>query len=192
MASLQAHGLSDLGPEAQDLLAQVFKRREAAAASGTSVAVERVSKRGRTESGSFSGKVPVFLAEPPTRVDEDPNPFVVKWGLRNKDIAVGDSQATAEWSKNVVTPRDWAHIVDSSKDLQIELMGSQAIATANAYHQASLRNLRTSRAKKAIAERDRDRYFSASEANFERFRVAERELVDEKERVRQLEARCKA
>ena len=74
-------------------------------------------------------KVPVFLTPTPTAVEEDPNPYVVQWGLLNKDTIVGDSRAAAEWSKNVITPRDRAHMVESSDDLQIELLGAQAVAS---------------------------------------------------------------
>ena len=42
---------------------------------------------------------------------------------------MGDARAAAEWSKNVVTPRDRAHVVESSEDLQIEMLGAQAVAT---------------------------------------------------------------
>lgn len=62
-------------------------------------------------------------------VDEDPTPYVVQWGLLNKDTIVGDSRAAAEWSRNVVTHRDRAHVVESSNDLQIELLGAQALAS---------------------------------------------------------------
>ena len=74
-------------------------------------------------------KVPAFIAERPVAIDEDPNPYVVQWGLLNKDTIVGDTRAAAEWSKNVVTPRDRAHVVESSDDLQIELLGAQAVAS---------------------------------------------------------------
>ena len=69
------------------------------------------------------------MAERPIAIDEDPNPYVVQWGLLNKDTIVGDTRAAAEWSRNVVTPRDKAHVVESSDDLQIELLGAQAVAS---------------------------------------------------------------
>lgn len=40
----------------------------------------------------------------------------------------GDSRAAAEWSKSAITPRDKAHVVESSDDLQIELLGAQVVA----------------------------------------------------------------
>ena len=58
----------------------------------------------------------------------------------------------------------------------------------NTYLQAAVHNLKAVRAEKAIAERDRDRYFEASTANFEQFRKVEAELVAEQEKVRALEA----
>ena len=76
-------------------------------------------------------KVPAFLSLRPTAVEEDKGPYVVQWGLLNKDTVVGDSRADAEWSKNVVIPRDRAHVVESSEDLQIELLGAQAVATVS-------------------------------------------------------------
>ena len=58
----------------------------------------------------------------------------------------------------------------------------------NTYLQAAVHNLKAVRAEKAIAERDRDRYFEASTANFEQFRKVEADLVAEQEKVRTLEA----
>ena len=58
----------------------------------------------------------------------------------------------------------------------------------NTYLQAAVHNLKAVRAEKAIAERDRDRYFASSTANFEQFRRVEAELVAEQEKVRTLEA----
>ena len=49
-------------------------------------------------------KIPAFLTPRPTTVDEDPSPYVVQWGLLNKDTIVGDARATTEWFKNMVTP----------------------------------------------------------------------------------------
>ena len=63
-----------------------------------------------------------------------------------------------------------------------------AFSQMNTYIQAAVHNLKTVRAEKAIAERDRDRYFEASTANFEQFRKVEAELVAEQEKVRSLEA----
>lgn len=57
----------------------------------------------------------------------------------------------------------------------------------NTYLQAALHNLKDVRTSLTIAERDRDRYLKASEANFTRFREVEKELADEKEKVRKLE-----
>ena len=57
----------------------------------------------------------------------------------------------------------------------------------NTYLQAAVHNLKAVRAKKTITERDRDRYFESSAANFERFRKVEAELVVEQEKVRNLE-----
>ena len=64
-------------------------------------------------------------------IEEDSSPYVVEWGLLKKDTVVGDSRAAAEWSRNVITPRDRAHVVESSEDLQIELLGAQAVATVS-------------------------------------------------------------
>ena len=58
----------------------------------------------------------------------------------------------------------------------------------NTYLQAAVHNLKAVRAEKSIAERDRDRYFESSAANFEQFRKVEAELVAEQEKVRTLEA----
>ncbi|XP_074375034.1 uncharacterized protein LOC141716747 [Apium graveolens] len=57
----------------------------------------------------------------------------------------------------------------------------------NTYLQAALHNLKDVRTSLTIAERDRDRYLKASEANFTRFCEVEKELADEKEKVRKLE-----
>ena len=57
----------------------------------------------------------------------------------------------------------------------------------NTYLHAAVHNLKAVRAEKAIAERDRDRYFEASTANFQQFRRVEAELVAEQEKVRTLE-----
>ena len=110
-------------------MGNIFKKRETAASK--TVPVERVrTKRPRKEGGSpIVEKVPAFMAERPIAIDEDPNPYVVQWGLLNKDTIVGDTRAAAEWSRNVVTPRDKAHVVESSDDLQIELLGAQAVAS---------------------------------------------------------------
>ena len=87
-------------------------------------------KRPRKEGKSpVIEKVPAFLTPRPVAVEEDSGPYVVEWGLLKKDTVVGDSRAAAEWSRNVVTPRDRAHVVESSEDLQIELLGAQAVAT---------------------------------------------------------------
>ena len=112
-------------------LGNIFKKRETAASKAVPVEKAR-TKRPRKEGGSpIVEKVPAFIAERPTAIVEDPNPYVVQWGLLNKDTIVGDSRAAAEWSKNVVTPRDKAHVVESSDDLQIELLGAQAVASVN-------------------------------------------------------------
>ena len=76
-------------------------------------------------------KVPAFLTPREVTVEEDSSPYVVEWGLLKKDTVVGDSRAAAEWSRNVITPRDRAHVVESSEDLQIELLGAQAVATVS-------------------------------------------------------------
>ena len=110
-------------------LGNIFKKRETAASKAVSVERSR-NKRPREEGGSpIMEKVPAFMAERPTAIDEDPNPYVVQWGLLNRDIIVGDSRAAVEWSKNVVTPRDKAHVIESSDDLQIVLLGTQAVAS---------------------------------------------------------------
>ena len=54
--------------------------------------------------------------------------------------------------------------------------------------QAAVHNLKKVRSEKTIIERDRDRYFESSTANFEQFRKVEAELVAEQEKVRTLEA----
>ena len=110
-------------------LGNIFKKREVAASKVVLVEKAR-TKRPRKEGGSpIVKKVPAFIAVRPTAIDEDPNPYVVQWGLLNKDTVVGDTRAAVEWSKNVVTPRDKAHVVESSDDLQIELLGAQAVAS---------------------------------------------------------------
>ena len=58
----------------------------------------------------------------------------------------------------------------------------------NTYLQAAVHNLKKVRSEKTIAERDRDRYFESSTANFEQFRKVEAELAAEQEKVRTLEA----
>ena len=114
---------------AQAALESIFKKREAAASKAVATEVPR-TKRPRKEGDPLViEKVPAFLTPRPVAVDEDPNPYVIEWGLLKKDTVVGDSRAAAEWSRNVVTPRDRAHVVESSDDLQIELLGAQAVAT---------------------------------------------------------------
>ena len=49
------------------------------------------------------------------------------------DKIVGDSKAAAEWSMSVITPRDQTHVVESFDDLQIELLGAQALASVSLY-----------------------------------------------------------
>ena len=89
-------------------------------------------KRARKEGKSpVIEKVPTFLTPRAVPVEEDPNPYVVEWGLLKKDTVVGDSRAAAEWSRSVITPRDRAHVVESSEDLQIELLGAQAVASVS-------------------------------------------------------------
>ena len=112
-------------------MGSIFKKRETAAEKAVPTEVLR-TKRPRKEGGTGPvERVPVFLSPRPTAVEEDQGPYVVQWGLLNKDTIVGDSRAAAEWSKNVVTPRDRAHVVESSEDLQIELLGAQAVATVS-------------------------------------------------------------
>ena len=87
-----------------------------------------MSKRARVEEVlSSEGRVPAFLAHKPV-VDEDPAPLEVGQGLQKMDTVVGDSKAAAEWSMSVITPQDQTHVVESSDDLQIELLGAQDIA----------------------------------------------------------------
>ncbi|KAL1833360.1 hypothetical protein ACET3Z_003011 [Daucus carota] len=187
-ASLQLHGLSDLGPEAQVALGSIFRKRETAASQAVVTEVPREKKSRKRGKSPVIEKVPAFLTPREVTIEEDSSPYVVEWGLLKKDTVVGDSRAAAEWSRNVITPRDRAHVVESSEDLQIELLGAQAVATVNTYLQAAVHNLKAVRAEKAIAERDRDRYFEASTANFEQYRKVEAELVAEQEKVRTLEA----
>ena len=61
--------------------------------------------------------VPSFAPERPTSLNEDPSPFVVTWGLQRRDTVAGSSEAAAEWSRSVVTPRDRLEIIESSDDL---------------------------------------------------------------------------
>ena len=49
------------------------------------------------------------------------------------DTVVGDSKATTEWSRSVITPRDQTHVVESSDDLQIELLEAQDLAFVSLY-----------------------------------------------------------
>ena len=109
-------------------LGNIFKKREATATKVVPVETARIKRPRKVGNSPIVEKVPAFLAERPTAIDEDLNPYVVQWGLLNKNTIVGDSRAAAEWSKNVVTPRDKAHVVESSDDLQIELLGAQAVA----------------------------------------------------------------
>ena len=157
-ASLQEHGLSDLGLEgnlllplviwallihlshsnkiffdfafaAQERLNTIFAKREKAAAKVEPTQVQRVKRPRKSGAEEVVERIRAFLAPRPKTVDEDPSPYVVQWGLLNKDTVVGDARAAAEWSKNVVTPRDRAHVVESSEDLQIEMLGPQAVAS---------------------------------------------------------------
>ena len=112
-----------------DRLNTIFAKREQAAAKVVPAEVQRVKRPRKSGAQEVVEKVPAFLAPRPKTVDEDSSPYVVQWGLLNKDTIVGDARAAAEWSKNVVTPRDRAHVVESSDDLQIEMLGAQAVAT---------------------------------------------------------------
>ena len=114
---------------AQERLNTIFAKREKAAAKAVPAEVQRVKRPRKSGAQEVVEKVPTFLAPRPKTVDEDPSPYVVQWGLLNKDTIVGDTRAAAEWSKNVVTPRDRAHVVESSEDLLIEMLGAQAVAT---------------------------------------------------------------
>lgn len=116
----------------------MFLKREAAAAAGSGLNTSRSRKR-QANSDDIEGvssptgtKMPEFLNRPAS-IEEDSTPFEVQWGLRNKDTAVGDTRASMEWSKHVVTPRDRAQIVESSNDLQLESMLSQAVATVRIF-----------------------------------------------------------
>ena len=82
---------------------------------------------------SSEGRVPSFLDNKPVSVEEDPSPFKVDWGLRKVDTTIGDSKATAEWSRSVFPPRDRAYVLESSDDLQIELLGAQSIASISLF-----------------------------------------------------------
>ena len=112
-------------------MGSIFQKRETAAQKAVPTEVSR-TKRPRKEGGTGPvERVPGFLSPRTTAIDEDSSPYVVQWGLLNKDTVVGDSRAATEWSKNVVTPRDRAHVVESSEDLQIEMLGAQAVATVS-------------------------------------------------------------
>lgn len=91
--------------------------------------VPRVKRSRKGGDGPSVEKVPTFLSPRPPAVYEDPSPYMVQWGLQNKDTIVEDSRAAAEWFKNVITPQDKAHVVESSDDLQIELLGAPAVAS---------------------------------------------------------------
>ncbi|XP_074358745.1 uncharacterized protein LOC141698038 [Apium graveolens] len=56
---------------------------------------------------------------------------------RKRDTVLGSSEAASIWSKSVVIPRDRVEIVESSDDLQIEHLGSQAVASVIADYKAS-------------------------------------------------------
>ena len=114
---------------ALDRLNTIFAKREQAAAKVVPTEVQRVKRPRKSEAQEVVEKVPAFLAPGPKAVDEDPSPYVVQCGLLNKDTIVSDARAATEWSKNVVTPRDRAYVVESSDDLQIEMLGAQAVAT---------------------------------------------------------------
>ncbi|KAL8154502.1 hypothetical protein AgCh_000019 [Apium graveolens] len=91
---------------------------------------------------------PAFLVERPPLLEEDPAPFVLSWGLRNKDTMVGSYEATAIWSQSVISRHDQMKIVEFSDDLQIVQLSAQDIASANAYQQAALHNLKIVRMEK--------------------------------------------
>ncbi|XP_074351438.1 uncharacterized protein LOC141690546 [Apium graveolens] len=174
---------------ARAVLDTIFKKREARAAKGSAVETHR-DKRVRIGDGpsvTVKEAVPTFLSQRPLSLDEDTSPFTVTWGLQRRDTVVGSSKAATVWSESVITPRDRAEIVESSDDLQIERLGAQAVASMNTYLQAALHNLKDVRTSLTIDERDRDRYLKAFEANFTRFCEVEKELADEKEKVRKLE-----
>ena len=107
-------------------LSHIFKKREAAAVVGLGIETQR-SKRARIEEvPSLEGRVPTHK---PVAIGEDPAPFKVGWGLRKMDTVLGDSRATTEWSMSVITHWDQTHVVESSDDLQIELLGDQVLAS---------------------------------------------------------------
>ena len=114
---------------AQERLNTIFAKREKAAVKVVPAEVQRVKRPRKSGAQEVVETVPAFLTPRAPTVDEDPRPYVVQWGLLNKDTIVGDARAATEWSKNVVTPRNRAHVVESSDDLQIEMLGAQAVAT---------------------------------------------------------------
>ena len=116
---------------AQVALGSIFKKRETAASQAVVTEVPREKKSRKRGKSPVIEKVPAFLTPREVTVEEDSSPYVVEWGLLKKDTVVGDSRAAAEWSRNVITPRDRAHVVESSEDLQIELLGAQAVATVS-------------------------------------------------------------
>ena len=113
----------------QERLGAIFAKREKAASKVLAAEIPQIKRPRKDGDQEVVEKIPAFLTLRPMAVDEDPSPYMVQWGLLNKDTIVGDARAAAEWSRNVVTPRDRAHVVESSDDLQIEMLGAQAITT---------------------------------------------------------------
>ena len=87
------------------------------------------SKKAKASDAPEPDWVPAFFAPRPHSVDEDPTPFSVERVLRKKGTIIGGSWSAAEWSKSVITPRERAHVVKGSDDLQIKFLGAQAMAS---------------------------------------------------------------
>ena len=91
---------------AQAALGNIFKKWEAATSKAVVTEVPREKWPRKEGKSPVIEKVPAFLTPRSVAVDEDPSPYVVEWGLLKKDTVVGDLRVTAEWSRNVITPRD--------------------------------------------------------------------------------------
>lgn len=96
----------------------IFKKSEAHVARGTAMETH-CTKRVKIGNGplvTMKEAVPSFVAEKPLRIDDDPSPIVVTWGLQRKDTVTGSLDVVAVWSESVVTLRGRIKIVESSDD----------------------------------------------------------------------------
>ena len=118
ICSVMCSNFSGLFVCSQGEIGRDFRQKGEGRDEGRGTEVQRVKRPRKDGAQEVVEKIPAFLTPKPTAVEEDLSPYVVQWGLLNKDTVVGDARAAAEWSKNVITPRDRAHVVESSEDLQ--------------------------------------------------------------------------